>query len=635
MPAEDQNPDFLKRLKLKGLSPKERKAVESAARRAERKGRPINPADSAALIQNYIRRFADILNERPTPERRERALEKIKDLLHEQLLSTALPNDALKDQCQSLDVWMDYLASDDAKYSDARKYWVFRSLLKMGRFDKEERRFTNREGKKTLSPFPPLNREALAIVLNDVEQKENGKTDFAFTARYDIAEPQKRAYRTALGSEDPKEVENFSELYALAIDAFKPIPEELLKITDGAWRSYPRGSDPKSLVASIADYGTGWCLRGEAMARRYLQGDEGHRPNDLHIYYSKDKDGHPVVPRVVMVIDEANQITEVRGVEAHEHLDEYIVGVVGAKLATHPDGQKYEKPLSHLQRLSAIYHKHERHESLNPADITFLYEIDERIEGFGYEEAGRDPRIKKLQDARKDHRQEDMCTLFGCKTPDEIAHKPGDISEHTKAYIGPLQPGIFTLLAQHKIEHIYTSFPEGRIRRESLEIGTLTAKELETKLDEHDAQGNRRFHMSDYARSMLRHRYFTTLKNSESLTLIRLTVRDLGFPNGATTEQILGDPKKGTTGRMQELGLELCPAEVGPHYRLSHTEQPMNEWSYIGMKPITDSDGDPHVFVIARLGNGRWLRDGWAWPGGPWSPAFEFVFCLRKSRKDS
>ena len=46
---------------------------------------------------------------------------------------------------------------------------------------------------------------------------------------------------------------------------------------------------------------------------------------------------------------------------------------------------------------------------------------------------------------------------------------------------------------------------------------------------------------------------FKTQPNVENLNLIRLTVKDLEFSNYATTEQIY---------KAQELGLDLCPAEL-------------------------------------------------------------------------
>lgn len=660
MPLDE---DFLKKFKLKNLSPKEREAVERAIFCAEkREGKRINRSDTAALIRTYINRFNDLLHHRPTQERRDLALEKLKNLLHDALLSTVVPEsyfaaikrrhreegygdieipDDLKaelsqtlldEQRRSLDAWIDYLASDDAKYPDALKYWTFRSILKMGRFDKEKHAFTSREGRGTISPFPELNREALAIVLGDVERRYAGKTDYAFTARYDIPEENKHAYRSALDKED------FSALYALAIDAFKPISEDLLVITDGEWKTFPRGSDHQLLVEKIQDYGTGWCIRGEPTARRYLA------DNTLHVYFSqktRDKNAPAEVPRVVMVVDANNHITEVRGIEAHEHLDHHIGPVVDQKLREHPDGQKYQKKSKDMQCLTAIESKTKQHIPFTKEDLFFLYEVDSRIEGFGYEAAGRDPRIAELRSQR--NLKEDLVILFsdehGPCRPDQIATSPADIRPDTQAYIGSLSHKdaqgetipIFRLLAH--VPHVYASFPEGRICREELTIGTLTASELEEKLGETDAQRDRRFQVSSYARSMLHNqkqfigpvdqRHRELHGKPETLALVRLTVADLGFPRGATTDEIFD--------RAQKLGLELCPPETGPHYRLQSTDQPMGDWFYIGMKQVADAGGNPLVFLLERRGSGLWLGGGWAHPGVRWNPDGRFVFRFRTS----
>lgn len=90
--------------------------------------------------------------------------------------------------------------------------------------------------------------------------------------------------------------------------------------------------------------------------------------------------------------------------------------------------------------------------------------------------------------------------------------------------------------------------------------------------------------------------------------LVVVSVADLGFKNGATREQIYN--------RAQELGLELCPAEVGPQLRLQYKDQPAGEWLLIGMEPITVSDGELSVFDVGRDDDGHlWLNGSFGLPG--------------------
>ncbi len=81
--------------------------------------------------------------------------------------------------------------------------------------------------------------------------------------------------------------------------------------------------------------------------------------------------------------------------------------------------------------------------------------------------------------------------------------------------------------------------------------------------------------------------------------IVVFTVAELGFPNGATRAQIYE--------KALSLGFELCPAEVGPQFRLQYADQLNGEWILVGMEPMADSDGDLGVFHVARFGHGRWL----------------------------
>ncbi len=116
---------------------------------------------------------------------------------------------------------------------------------------------------------------------------------------------------------------------------------------------------------------------------------------------------------------------------------------------------------------------------------------------------------------------------------------------------------------------------------------------------------------------------FTTLPTPEQIALVRVKVRDLGFtdPNRLpTTTEVLA--------RAQEFG--LGPAEVGPHLRLTLTDQPNGDVFWIAMKPISDSGGFPRVFCLRRGGGGRWLDAAYAYPDDQWNLEGEIVFSLRK-----
>jgi hypothetical protein len=117
-----------------------------------------------------------------------------------------------------------------------------------------------------------------------------------------------------------------------------------------------------------------------------------------------------------------------------------------------------------------------------------------------------------------------------------------------------------------------------------------------------------------------------------------MSVADLGFSEGALTREIIGSDQDRdlfghtapfTGGRGNRLGLELCPSDLGPNLRLEYKDQPLNERLHIAMKPITSSEGEPRIFVVANDSNGLSLDAARARPDDQWAPDDKFVFCLR------
>ena len=165
----------------------------------------------------------------------------------------------IKNQKDSLSSWFNYLTSDDAMYPMWAKYWVFQSVLKMGKLIKHEQddgtlkvAFQNRLN-TTTSPFPLLNQQALAKTISTVasliEAKANlkGKED----------KEDKLNISNESASLDNKQMlelaktESFSKIYAQFL---KEIPEysvEGLENIAGQWKVYEKGSSPEELVDSL------------------------------------------------------------------------------------------------------------------------------------------------------------------------------------------------------------------------------------------------------------------------------------------------------------------------------------------------------------------------------------------------
>lgn len=606
--------------------------AETAAKRTEMRTAERVPQDPLARIQNYLNRFHEIID-RGGPQRREHNLDLIKGRFHEKYVikPDEIPESfwenqrriirergqgadlervdfeelkrqnteaIIADQQSSLDKWIDYLASPDAPYSDALKYWTLRNILNMAEYDKKKKIYPQRS-KGTTKPFPDLNREALAYVLDAVGKKYSRT-------------PVDRGEPAGVEEQDQKEfdnllrTENFPKLYAWAIEKVTPASAEELSAARGEWVKYNQGEDYMPLVQSLQGHGTGWCTAAESTAQVQLQN------GDFYVYYSFDKDGKPTVPRAAIRM-QGNSITEIRGVAAEQNLDPYIGGVVEDKLREFPDGTTYQKKAADMKRLTEVENKAKNGQDLRSEDLVFLYEIDSPIEGFGHE---KDPRIEEMRKAR--NQEVDMSIVFDCE-PQQIATNAEQIDSNTRAYVGKLTPGIFDVLQRYNIDHIYTSFPEGKIRFDDITIGGKSEGELEKELAQRDIQ------ISGYARDMMRNKAFTTFKDPTTIRLVRLPVRDLDTEKDRlTTAEVFR--------AADELGLDKCPAEVGPHYRIQYADQPMHEWLYMGMEPIADSDGGPRVFHLERYDDGLWLDDRFTAPSYEWGPAYGFVFSLRPPR---
>lgn len=414
--------------------------------------------------------------------------------------------------------WLDYLQENDAQYPTWFRYFTVRNLEKMGTLDKEKGEYSKRTG-HTIAPFPELNSEALGFVYRMLTTG---------IGHQEFAGEDEKGKREELAKLIAKK--DFIKLYTFAqIETAGQLNRESLQ---GDWVRYEQGSDHHTLEDALRGKGTGWCT-AEGSAYSQLQG------GDFYVYYSRGTSGTYSEPRIAIRM-EGDSVAEVRGVNHRQELEPALIDVAQAKYHSLPGGDRFDKKSEDMKHVTELVKKQEKSERFTKDDLTFLYELDAPIEGFGYE---KDPRVAELRGTRDP--KEDAPLVFDC-APEEIAWKQEDIHEKTKAYIGPLFAGVF----DSGIERILTSFPEGNLPRYAVELGIAS-----------------------------------------------------------------------------KLGLDLCPAEVGPQLRLSYTG---NEWMYIAMKQITDRDGSPGVFYLHEDGGELELSASLAEPDRRWIPAYRFVFRLRK-----
>ncbi len=504
----------------------------------------------------------------------EGVIEKYKEAVHEK-------RDIQK---KTLSSWLDYLKQNDANYPTWFRYFVVRNLEKMGTLDKEKGEYTKRND-YTVAPFPEINSEALGFVYRMLTTGI-GHQEF-------VNEPEKREQLTQLISK-----KDFIKLYTFAqIETAGSLNRESMQ---GEWVKYDKGSDYHILENSLRGKGTGWCT-AEGSASSHLQG------GDFYVYYSRGNSGTYSEPRVAIRM-ENNQVAEVRGVNHRQELEPALVDVATEKYHSLPGGEKFDKKSADMKKVTELVKKQEKGEQFNKDDLVFLYELNALIEYFGYD---KDPRIKELRDTRDTNA--DLPIIFDC-APEDVAHSVSEIRETTKAYVGKLESGIFDVLPR-EIEHVYTKFPEERMKfHNNIELGTgiKDGSEFQKTIEEQEMR------VSTYAAQILKSPDFKVLAENENIDLIEVSVRALGFEKLARYEDICK--------RAKELGLELCPAEVGPQLRLQYKDQPMGEWLIVAMNAISGSDGNPKLFDVDRLDDELWLNGNDGRPDNEWNPENPFVF---------
>ncbi len=126
-----------------------------------------------------------------------------------------------------------------------------------------------------------------------------------------------------------------------------------------------------------------------------------------------------------------------------------------------------------------------------------------------------------------------------------------------------------------------------------LGTGLKTAEDFREALDKNG------YRISDWGNNVLDK--FPVDDQEVKMDLVNLLVMELGFPEeGAFHKDIFS--------KALELGLELCPAEVGPQLCIQFIFWQKGKWLIMGMDPLIDSSGNPIIFRIGRGYDGEnWL----------------------------
>lgn len=166
-------------------------------------------------------------------------------------------------------------------------------------------------------------------------------------------------------------------------------------------------------------------------------------------------------------------------------------------------------------------------------------------------------------------------------------------------------------------------YPDCQFITRKVAVGGETKSQLHEKLRQHAIR------LNEYAEQLFADERFLTSDKTYSIQTVELTVRNLGFPDGATLPQLFQ--------RARELGLALCPVELGPHLRLASLDQleasgvskkqqaPLGSIT-VATEIISEDDEFPKGFYLRKIDGELWLRGYVADDLHIWNPDDHFIF---------
>ena len=172
----------------------------------------------------------------------------------------------------------------------------------------------------------------------------------------------------------------------------------------------------------------------------------------------------------------------------------------------------------------------------------------------------------------------------------------------------------------------------GGPRTHAVEVGGITKPEL---LDRLEHAGVR---LNEAAHTLFASDRLATAAARRRVDVVEVSVAALGFPDGATLEQAVA--------RAATRGLEPCPLELAPCWRLQYADQPEGA---LGQPPTRhrappgavtvvsappDGEDEPWGFYLRRIDGVLWLRGYRSWAGHVWRPDDVLAFAVAQGGAD-
>jgi hypothetical protein len=139
-----------------------------------------------------------------------------------------------------------------------------------------------------------------------------------------------------------------------------------------------------------------------------------------------------------------------------------------------------------------------------------------------------------------------------------------------------------------------------------------------------DAFDAAKMKIGDAADEILGRPAFHYVKEKSEVELTLLSAAELGIESESSLAEVYR--------RATQLGLALCPGEVGPQLRLDYRDQPRGESLTIAMEPVKTYDGSPAILSLMNFGDGLALVGSDGRPEFRVPRYFRFVFALPGKR---
>ena len=159
----------------------------------------------------------------------------------------------------------------------------------------------------------------------------------------------------------------------------------------------------------------------------------------------------------------------------------------------------------------------------------------------------------------------------------------------------------------------------------TVQIGGQSKAELLDRLAQNGVE------LNEAARLLFASDRFITCAARTQFKTVELSVRNLGYPQGATNSAVYASALG--------LGLLLCPIELGPHLRLQFLDQPEGflgqpVWQHrappsciiVASERLSEDDKFPRGFYLRRIKGTLWLRGYWCGLDDLCEPDDRFVF---------